>query len=287
MTADETRDQSGSTPEQTASIIYEQGWLDGLMAMHDNISGRYTLADVGGLAWNQFRRLLRRDAVAGPPSNPYDSGALVEGAPSETCVEVPADAKRIRITGTLASPVVEVLERHTWEGAPTDEQVEREAAERWPALGPDDAELIYRRSVLRAFCRDSFREGAKFAYAGVAPPAPSADREKLIAKARSAANYLDAADAQEIEAWGGGNFTTSDLRQLAALATPAPVEWEYAVQFKEAGGGWTQPTWTNLATAERIERWHGPADLESVMVRRKKAGAPEVVSDLDSLRGEG
>lgn len=68
---------------------------------------------------------------------------------------------------------------------------------------------------------------------------------------------------------------------------PGVPEWEYAVQFKEAGGDWTQPTWTNLATAQRLEREHGPASLTTIFVRRRKAGKPELISGLARLRGEG
>lgn len=51
----------------------------------------------------------------------------------------------------------------------TDEQVEREAASRWPALQPDDEMHTYSRSTLRAFCRAAFVQGVAYAEAGVAP----------------------------------------------------------------------------------------------------------------------
>ena len=47
----------------------------------------------------------------------------------------------------------------------TEEEIKAEAVERWPALQPDNEELTYQRSTLRAFCRAAFEQGANWALA--------------------------------------------------------------------------------------------------------------------------
>lgn len=128
-------------------------------------------------------------------------------------------------------------------------------------------------------------------------PAPSADRNKL---AEEFAEYLGTEFYwcnRDHSAWAHGTMSLDDfelardieavIESLVDIALAAPVEWEYAVQFKEADGDWTQPTWTNLATAQQLEREHGPASLTTIFVRRRKAGEPELISGLARLRGEG
>lgn len=82
-------------------------------------------------------------------------------------------------------------------GDSTEEQIERAAAERWPALHPDDEELTYPRSALRDFCRDAFVEGARFAAAG---PASSASAVPDVADQHG--------DAEEGEAGGEDHAAT-------------------------------------------------------------------------------
>lgn len=113
--------------------------------------------------------------------------------------------------------------------------------------------------------RDAAHERVAAALAA-AGAGEAVDREALAARALRAADSMDAADdagcshdgwscVRKIEAWTDGQeFTTDDLRALAARGDAAPTEVEWGVE--EDDGDWTIFAETlNAHAREDAEEW--------------------------------
>lgn len=217
MTIDETRDQSGNTPEQIITDalyadepeIHPQSGVQFMKASRRASVAATALRTAGLLvAGDTEHRALIEEAQIRLETGRPPGGRQLYIADDESLIRRLQEALQV----DFSSPVGVQLQV---EGAPTDEQVERAAR----AFYEDPAGLTswLRMSEAEPEIAERYRVAIRraLAAAGVAPPAPSANRD-LIAEARELASFgsgLNPAEADRL------------IGELCdALAAPSPVD---------------------------------------------------------------